>query len=732
MLILSFESIATEDPPGSDHEMGLFDCGMGFYFFHPNQTKTLHCYVENQGIFPDSYMINFTIDDPRWSWELDRDFFPDVPGSGKRYFNLSMTSPIDGKAGQYTNATLTASSMTVNLTESFSWRSFIIVERDVNLECADCVKETDSGDVTIFELRVRNIGDLEDTYRIEYTLQDPDLGWGVEVSEELLKLDVKESGNFTVRLTAPWQGVENFTVFLRVQSTNDASVWDGKKLICQVRRVWSASIEPKTGNWTIGPGQIQEVSLELAQLTNDPKAHDWDVEILFNPNGWEAWTDPSGLTVSGTGKANLTVYVLSPEDISIGRKLTLAVVLRCKQLPLERVRADLGFQIGEVHALKLGYTEWQVKTSSGEVVSFMIRADNSGNTQEVFQVMPSGPDGWVVEAWTDEAHDGWFSVEPGRSLSMDLRVKVPEQAPPGNYWINATLRSNFVESNTIALAVEVLKTQRIQLGPIEQKRVVMDLYGQQLVVEVPLYNKGNSMVKVFLEAKTYNESFNVIIVQNGLVLGPGEVSRFYLGLSVDDDVPFGDGSIALNASVDRSNVSDTLNVPVTVVGPDIKIQSVSFQPTHLKAGEPVTVKVRIPNDGRGSCPRFNVTLKGPFFGGDPEPVVIPPLGPGENATATFIVKPMSGTYRWIFDTDPDDSVREDHESGNNHLEYKKTIFPSEDPPNPLPSIASIIILLLVVVLIYIIQRRPRPRQPTARKDKESDVPAEDVESSEGR
>ncbi len=697
VVVLSFESIAAEDPEGSDHEMGAHFCGINFYWFHPNQTKVFHFWVENQGLLPDSYVINFTIDDPRWKWELDHDFFPDVPGQEMRYFNLSLTSPPDGKAGQYINATLTASSMTVNLTESISWKSFIIVERAVDLECADRVKETDSGDVVFFELMVRNIGDLEDTYRIEYTLEDPDLGWEVEVPEGLLNLDVKESGNFTVRLTAPEQGVENCTLYIYVKSTNDTFVWDRNRLVCQVRHVWSASLEPQTCNWTVGPDQLQEVRLELAQQTNDLKAHDWVVELLFNPNGWEAWTDLTSLTLSGTARANITLYVLSPIEIPIGRKLTIAVVLRCKQLPLESVRADVGFRIGEVHGLELGVFDWQAQTPSGEVVSFTIRANNTGNTQEVFQVVTSGPEGWEVEAWTGQIHDGWFSVEPGRTLSMDLRVEVPGHAPPGNTMIYATLRSHHLESNTIAVTVEVLRTQRIQLGPIEQEKVVLDLYGEQVVVEVPLYNKGNIGILVFLEAKTDIEGCRVIIAVNGLVLGPGTESSFHIGLSVDEDAPFGRGNVSFTAFVEKSNVSETLDVPLMVVGPDVKIRSISYHPSLLRPGEPVTVNVSVLNVGKGTCPRFNATLKGPFFGGDPEPVVLPPLGPGENSSAIFIVKPMSGTYRWIYEVDPDDSIREDSESENNVLEYRKRVFPPDEPDNSLLSLFILAIVFLSII-----------------------------------
>jgi hypothetical protein len=160
------------------------------YFFHPNETKKLHLQLENKGGLPDDYRVTLKYDDwaeaNGWVFYIDETEFDRVQGNSKVFFNLTMTSPALANAGDFINVSINASSLSSKFEdESLSWRSFIIVEKAVTVVCAQPTKLIESGGDIYYNLNIANIGDVPDTYKIDYTLIPENAGQWTRTSSHL-------------------------------------------------------------------------------------------------------------------------------------------------------------------------------------------------------------------------------------------------------------------------------------------------------------------------------------------------------------------------------------------------------------------------------------------------------------------------------------------------------------------------------------------------------------------
>ncbi len=409
------------------------------YFFHPNETKKLHLYLENQGGLPDDYRVTLTYDDwaesVGWVFHIDETEFNRVPGNSKVFFNLTMTSPALANAGDFINVTINATSLSSRFEdESLSWRSFIIVEKAVSLFTAQPTRLVESGGEVTFNLAVANIGDVPDTYVISYTLIPENAGWEVTVDKDMVTLGVDESTNFSVRLVAPEDAKanENGTVFVRVQSATDASVWDGQRLLGIINPTFRLELETLVPNKWVDPGDSVDFLITIRNMGNLQGRVTIFVTSTNPRPGWGAVLDKETVLLAGGEQQVIRLTVTAPSDALAGSRQVLRVNAVSEDYST-RGDVQVSAIVDRVFGLDPGVDAPEVSVHAGDAAKYLVTVKNEGNGNEnVALGTAKVPPGWVVTFELDEVEIRNLVLLSKETKTFTAVVSTPFDAEAGN------------------------------------------------------------------------------------------------------------------------------------------------------------------------------------------------------------------------------------------------------------------------------------------------------------
>ncbi|NIP35410.1 MAG: hypothetical protein GWN18_10660, partial [Thermoplasmata archaeon] len=147
----------------------------------------------------------------------------------------------------------------ISVNRTLYWREFVIVERAVSLICDDPSKLIDPGGTVMFDLGLTNTGDVPDTYKLEYSLVPEGLGWEVTMETGTRSLDVDETVPVPLFLQAPEDAKTdvNGSVYVRVFSLSDGSVWATRKLMAFVNPTFHIELAtPLVEKWVDPGGKV--------------------------------------------------------------------------------------------------------------------------------------------------------------------------------------------------------------------------------------------------------------------------------------------------------------------------------------------------------------------------------------------------------------------------------------------------------------------------------------------
>jgi uncharacterized membrane protein len=647
------------------------------YFFHPNETKKLHLYLENQGGLPDDYRVTLEVDDwaetTGWSYSLDVTEFNRIPGNSKVFFNLTMTSPALANAGDFINVTVNATSLSSKFEdESLSWRSFIIVEKAVSLVAAQPTRLIESGDEVTFNLAVANIGDVPDTYAITYTLIPENAGWDVVIDKQVITLGVDEATNLSVRLVAPVDAKanENGTVFVRVQSITDASVWDGKKLL-----------------GIINVGNLQgRVTIFLTSTNPRP--------------GWGALLDKETVFLAGGEQQVIKLTVTAPGDALAGSRQVIKVNAVSEDYS-SRGDVQISALVNRVYGLETSLERAELSIHAGEKAKYLITVKNEGNGNEIVVLASAKvPPGWLVSFEMDEVEIRNLVLLSKEVKTVTAVVSTPFNAQAGSTPLEVILLDESGQDYVVPIFIDIHQKYAVDLSSSKYKGEGAP--GGLVSYRLTILNEGNGRDTFALE---YGGLPSDLWGGGFYDIQGSPVTRVTLGAKERMDVEVriqipeeGDRTEpvdffvrATSTSADTDDVKLTLDVKL----PDLKIQSVEYNPAKPKALSPSQITVRVTNDGTYAAENVNVVL----LENDKEVgrEVLRTITKGSNATASFTWVPTPGKHTLTYQISNDiPEMLYD----NNVLVHHKTV--TDD--NLIPGFGMWMVLLALAGMVVVLTR----------------------------
>ncbi|MCK4971249.1 MAG: hypothetical protein KAS77_11990, partial [Thermoplasmata archaeon] len=251
---------------------------------------------------------------------------------------------------------------------------------------------------------IANIGDVPDTYRIDSTLIPENAGWDVEIDKTIAILDVDESTNFTVRLSAPEDAKanENGTVFIRVQSMSDASVWDGKKLLGIINPTFRLELETLVPNKWVDPGSSVDFLITIRNVGNMVGKVSIFVTSTNPRPGWGALLDQETIRLRGGEQQVVSLTVAAPGDALAGSRQVVKVTAVSEDYS-SRGDVQVSALVNRVYGLIPMVSEPEIPVHAGENAQFLVTVMNEGNGNENIALNSARvPPGWIVSFELDD------------------------------------------------------------------------------------------------------------------------------------------------------------------------------------------------------------------------------------------------------------------------------------------------------------------------------------------
>jgi len=645
------------------------------YFFHPNETKKLHLYLENQGGLADDYRVTLTYDEwaeaDGWIFNIDETEFSRVQGNSRVFFNVTMTSPALANAGDFVNVTINASSLSSSFEdESLSWRSFIIVEKAVTVVCSQPTKLREA-----------------------------------EVDKDMAILDVDESTNFTVKIKAPEDAKanENGTVFIRVQSMTDASVWDGKRLLGIINPTFRLELGTLVPNKWVDPGASVDFLISIENVGNMVGGVSIFVTSTNPRPGWGAVLDVENLKLAGGEIKTIHLTVTAPGDALAGSRQVVKVTAVSEDYS-SRGDVQVSALVNRIYGLLPGALDPEIPVHAGEKAQYLVTVMNEGNGNENVALNSARvPPGWIVSFELDDVEIRNLVLLSKETKTFTAIVSTPFDALAGRTPIEIVLLDESGKDYVIPIITKIHQKYGVDLSSskYQGEGAPKGIVNYRLTIQ----NDGNGLDTFSLEhgglpSSTWMGGFYSMegLPIDAIILGAAEAMdvefRVHIpeGASSVDPVDF--FARATSTSAETDDVKLTLDVKL----PDLKIQTVEYNPAKPKALTPVQITVRVTNDGTYAAENINVVLRE----GDKEVgrEVLRTITKNSNATASFTWVPTSGTHKLTFEITNDIP---ESQYDNNILVHKKTV--EENDPLPGFGMGFVLLAILGIAMLGRLRRR---------------------------
>ncbi len=672
------------------------------FFFHPNEAKTLNLYLKNRGTIPDDYTVSVSYDDwtesDGWELYLNETEFDRVPGNSSVYFHLSMTSPTDANSGDYVNITITATSSSGE-TERLAWRAFIIVEKAVSLICKKPTKLLSPGDEVQFNLWIANIGDIPDTYKVDYTLIADD-GWGVEIDKETVKLGVDESTNFTVNLTAPEDAKanDNGTVYIRVQSFTDASVWDGKKLLGIVDPDFHLEMEVVMPSLWVDPGGSVDFPITVRNVGNLPSKVEIGITSTKPRPGWHAHVSHETVFLAGGEEWAITLSVTAPADALAGSRQVIKVSSVTEDFS-SRGSVEVSALVRPVHGIWPSIQHNEVSIHAGEEGEFLMTITNEGNGDE-YVAFGSAlvPSGWGITYELDGVRTQDLMLMAKDTKTIVIVVSTPSDAKAGkDNGLHVVLTDAAGIGYVIPIYLNILQRYAVDLSAPNPQGVGAP--DGVVTYHLDISNEGNGEDVFALEheglpgpewdANFYDADGSPV---SSVTLAGGERRDIELRVHIPEDADLTEPVDLLVRATSTSAEVDEVKLTLNVRLPDLQILSIEYDPSTLTNEAPTHVTIQITNKGSSPAENVNVVM----LDNDKElgREVVGTLVEGSIATVTFQWTPTPGKHTLTYRISTD--VKE-ADYDNNELDHIKTVDDDTLAQDGFGMLAVVLALACVVV-----------------------------------
>jgi len=686
------------------------------FYFHPNETKVLPFKLENTGGIADKYDILLNYDDiaEGWTAELNNTYC-ELEGESFADFKMTLTSPEFASEGDFTYINLTAKSRgNPEKNDVISFAAFVIVTHDVSLTCRNPVSVVYPGKTVSYNLFVTNIGDVPERIRVIGLIGAPE-GWDYEIvgpkldATGMVTLEPKKGTNITVYVNSPEDAKANDNATVTIQAYDLEKPEASSTVVLRTLvtpifyLLWEADITEK---W-IDPGGSDEFTLTLTNYGNVVGAAQIHVEIASDLRGWTAFLNKEQVQLRGGESTKVTLTVKVPELALAGQRLVLRVVAETFELT-QKAQIETTTFVNIIHDIEPIRQTDKVEVYPGGEATYLVDVMNNGNGEDRIDLyVEGGQPGWLVTFEYQDLEVNKIIVSPKLSKTLAVVVQTPYEAQAGIFDTKIVLRDSGGNDYEVSVRTEVIQIYEIDLkcSQVNQRGTP----GGVLTYPLTLENLGNGLDIVDLALSAVPDGWTYSFKDlNGKQIEQMELSYgakvdFKLNVWVSETHRETEEEMSLKAqSVFDLAQQDTIQLTAEIRMPDLRIQSVEFNPARMEENKVVQIRVQLENVGTGGANDVVVEFhdNGKFISEDSISYIT--SGTAGNATAVFTWLPKAGKHNLRFvvdpvtDNKPNGRVLESAED-NNILLVNKNVSGEDTIPGP--SAAMMVLALLGALLV---------------------------------
>jgi MYXO-CTERM domain-containing protein len=425
--------------------------------------------------------------------------------------------------------------------------------------------------------------------------------------------------------------------------------------------------------------------------------------------------DQEQVQLRGGESTKITLTVNVPERALAGQRLVLRTVAETFELT-QKAQIETTAFVNIIHDIEPQLETPTVRVYPGGEASYLVEIMNEGNGEDRIDLyVEGGQPGWVVSFEFQDLEVNKIIVSPQLSKTLTVVVETPYDAEAGVFNTKIVLRDSGGNDYEVSLGTEVIQIYEIDLtcSQVHQKGTP----GGVLIYPMTLENLGNGHDIIDLEITSIPEGWSYSFkdaagsVVEQLELNYGDRVDFKLNVWVSDTHMETEETLTMKVqSVFDIAQQDQIQLTAEIRMPDLRIQSVEFNPQNIRENKVVQIRVQLENVGTGGADDVLVEFhdNGKFIADDSISYIT--TGISGNATAVFTWLPKAGKHNLKFivdpptDNKPNGRVLESAEDNNVHLVNKNA---SGDESLPWPGAPFMLLALMGVAFLLSIRRRGR-------------------------
>ena len=676
-------------------------------YVHPNETKSANITIRNTGGLNDTVHLNLTNDfkgHKGWKVKIEALDFQ-LPPQGSRKLKVSVTGAPEGMANDYIDTKVIAiSDGNPRRNSTIAFRTYLVVDERLKLECTDKVHSTQAGVPTVYTAFLQNIGDIKLDINLS-TGGPPE--WEVSlVKGDILNLRPKEGINFTITVTPPVEAMadEVGVVSLLARSIRNPGVKDSIVTHTVVSPSIYIELACPDAEKAVEPGNATSYQVFISNVGNMAGTVIIILEIVSGTGAWQAELDANAVGVAGMETKSVQLSVVSPADAKAGDRL----VVRVLGFNEEKTMSDdvtTTTLVKQVHRLLIAVNPDRQVADPGATVTYAMTVQNGGNGPEEMTISTSAMDvNWKMKFVRATAEISEIYLDAAQSVSFEVVITVPTEALTGDHVSSVGIMDNSKNLWTVNLVTQVKHIYDIDLTTTLSKQ--QGSPGKSVYFTILTRNLGNGADTITFVADRLPPGWTLdfkdteLNTVEGVTLNATEVGKTYLLIGL----PMSSNSTSQEIEVtgtSESGWTDKLTFVVDMMLPDLYLSGLSYNPKRLVAGKAATVTVKVFNQGEVNVE--NVTIRfyegGTILGTER----LSRMPSNSNKTATFTWVPKDGRHGITFKVDPDNTLVETDEK-NNLVKETVTVYKSSDI---LPGFEPLLVIvaLAAVALMFVRRRR---------------------------
>jgi uncharacterized membrane protein len=693
------------------------------FYFHPNETKELPFQLVNTGGIADRYDVTINSEEILQGWTITlNNTYCELAGNAKAYFKLTETSPSNAKEGEKIFVNITAKSRgNPDKRDRLNYISFIIVTHDVSLTCRNTVNIVYPGKSVSYNLYVTNIGDVRETIKLFGIMAAPE-GWTFKIDCPALDkggigvFESKKGTNLTVTVTSPEDAKANDNASLTIQAFDMEKPEASSTVVLRTLvtpifyLLWDCDVTEK---W-INPGESDTFTMKLTNYGNVVGTAQIHVEIQSDLRGWDASLDKEEVMLRGGESTTIKLVVKVPAAALAGQRLVIRTVAETFTMTQKAYIETTAF-VNIVHNIAPSVETGEVQVFPGQTAEYIMQVKNDGNGEDKVELgVVSTQPSWVVTFEYTNLEVDRIIIGPRTSKTVTIKVRTPYEAEAGTFPTDLVLRDAGGNDNHVTVMTKVTQIYDIDLKCSQVHQVGTP--GGFITYPMVIENLGNGHDTVELQVTSmpdgWNYNFKDLNDQQITSIDLDYGSKIDIRLNVwvaENQMETNVQVIARAQSVFEPSQQDQIQLAAEIRMPDLKIQSVEFNPSKLSENEVVQIRLLLQNVGTGGANNIVVEFydNGRYVSQDSISYIT--TGETGNATAVFTWLPKGGTHKLRFFVDPTSTslphgrVLESDEN-NNVVDMSKSVKAESGLPGATAPMAFMALLAAMGVAILFRRR----------------------------